>query len=81
MGKKSRPTFKKRQKEIARQQKQQNKAAQRRARSEMKGEKPSGTGGEDPDIEGIRPGPQPLPPEWSSVPDPVRPGNPSEDES
>ena len=81
MGKKSRPTFKKRQKEIARQQKQQNKAAQRKAKSEMKGDKPSNAEGGDPDIEGIRPGPQPLPPEWHSIPDPVRPKDPSEDDS
>jgi hypothetical protein len=79
MGKKSRPTFKKRQKEIARQQKQQDKAARRQAKSEMKGEKPSKTQGPDPDIEGIRPGPQPLPPEWHSVPDRVPPKDPSDE--
>jgi hypothetical protein len=81
MGKKSRPTFKKRQKEMARQQKQQNKVARRRAKSEMKEEKPSKTEGPDPDLEGIRPGPQPLPPEWYIVPDRVPPKDPSENES
>ncbi len=81
MGKKSRPTFKKRQKEIARQQKQQNKEARRRAKSEMKGEKTPKPGGPDPDIEGIRPGPQPLPPEWHSVPEPIGPEDSFEDES
>ena len=81
MGKKSRPSFKKRQKEIARQQKQQDKTARRRAKSETKGEKPSKIEGPDPDLEGIRPGPQPLPLEWHSIPEPVRPKNPSEDES
>jgi len=81
MGKKSRPTFKKRQKELARQQKQQNKQAQRRAKSELKGDRSSMTEGEDPDIEGIRPGPQPLPSEWHSVPDEDRPKDSSEDDS
>jgi len=69
MGKKSRPTFKKRQKELARQQKQQSKQAQRRAKSELKGDKAPNADGEDPDIGGIRPGPQPLPSEWQSVPE------------
>ena len=69
MGKKSRPTFKKRQKELARQQKQQNKQAQRRAKSEQKGDRAPKADGEDPDIGGIRPGPQPLPAEWQSLPE------------
>jgi len=69
MGKKSRPTFKKRQKELARKQKQQNKQAQRRAKTEQReGELPP-KGDVDPDIEGIRPGPQPLPAEWHSLPE------------
>jgi hypothetical protein len=71
MGKKTRPTFKKRQKELARQQKQQNKQAQRRAKSELnKDGKAPRAEGEDPDIGGIRPGPQPLPDEWRSLPEP-----------
>ena len=81
MGNKSRPSFKKRQKEMARQQKQQDKAARRRAKSELKGDKPSRIEGPDPDLEGIEPGPQPLPPEWTSVPDRLNPKNPSESES
>jgi hypothetical protein len=80
MGKKSRPSFQKRQKEMARQQKQQDKQAQRRARSEQRGNAPPRAGGEDPDIEGIRPGPQPLPAEWHNLPEPVRPTK-SDDES
>lgn len=65
MAQKSRPTFKKRQREMARQQRQQDKMAQRlekKARPDLEGE-PTG-GDEDPDIAGIRPGPQPLPQEW-----------------
>ena len=77
MGKKSRPSFKKRQKEMARQQKQQDKQAQRRAKSEQRGSvSPKGIG-EDPDIEGIRPGPQPLPDEWLYLPDRERPKDPT----
>ena len=54
-----RETFMKRQKELARQEKQKQKAARRLERKE---EKPKDEGlpmGEDPDIAGIRPGPQP----------------------
>jgi len=80
MGKKSRPTFKKRQKELARQQKQQNKQAQRRAKSELKGDRAPMADGEDPDIGGIRPGPQPLPDEWQSIPEQENSGDPSGDD-
>lgn len=60
MARRTRSTFKKRQKEIARQQKQQDKAARR---LQKKQEQPEDgipvPPGEDPDIAGIRPGPQP----------------------
>ena len=65
MGKKSRPTFKKRQKELARQQKQQSKQAQRRAKSELKGDKVPNAEGEDPDIGGPARAPSPCPPSGS----------------
>jgi hypothetical protein len=68
MGNKSRPSFKKRQKEMARQQKQMDKRAQRQAKSEQRGSSPRQPGEEDPDLAGIRPGPQALPDEWDSVP-------------
>jgi len=55
----TRSTFKKRQKEIARQQKQQGKQARRLQKKEERGEIPPSAPGEDPDIAGIRPGPQP----------------------
>jgi hypothetical protein len=55
----TRSTFKKRQKEIARQQKQQSKQARRLQKKEQRGETPPLAPGEDPDIAGIRPGPQP----------------------
>jgi hypothetical protein len=58
----SRSTFKKRQKELARQQRQQDKLARRLQKSKERQEG-SGrrSGSEDPDIAGILPGPQPPP--------------------
>ena len=61
----SRTTFQKRQKELARQQKQKDKAARRLEIKLRKAESgPRSAGTEDPDIAGIRPGPQPLPEQW-----------------
>lgn len=51
----------KRNKERARQQKQIDKAADREARKREKKSEGTGTNGEDPDIAGIVPGPQPIP--------------------
>ena len=68
MARKSRPTFKKRQKEIARQQKARDKMARRMAKKEETEQAPAVDSSEDPDIAGIRPGPQPLPEEWNYVP-------------
>jgi hypothetical protein len=59
---KSRPTQNKRARERARQEKQQEKAARRLEVKTRKAQKASGDGGgEDPDIAGIVPGPQPSP--------------------
>lgn len=60
MARRSRSTFKKRQKEIARQQKQQDKLARRlqRSKDRQEGTAPA-SADEDPDIAGIQPGPQP----------------------
>ena len=52
-------TFKKRQKEMARQSKQKEKALRRLQRKEEKANAEPRADGEDPDIAGIRPGPQP----------------------
>jgi len=68
MARKSRPTFKKRQKEIARQQKARDKMNRRLEKKEEAEVPPVLAGDEDPDIAGIRPGPQPLPEEWNYVP-------------
>jgi len=69
MGRKSRPTFKKRQKEIARQQKARDKTNRRLEKKEEESDMPPVLAGdEDPDIAGIQPGPQPLPEEWNYQP-------------
>ena len=62
---KSRPTQHKRARERARQEKQQQKAARRQDKSRH-GVKPATAEGEDPDIAGIVPGPQPSP--WEDEP-------------
>jgi hypothetical protein len=56
---KSRPTQNKRARERAKQEKQQQKQARRLERKTTQTER--GPGGEDPDIAGIVPGPQPSP--------------------
>ena len=55
----ARETSVKRQKAAARQEKQRQKAARRLERREEKAKSPEQPEGEDPDIAGIRPGPQP----------------------
>ncbi len=64
MAKKSRPTFQKREKEKARTQKQKDKEVRRVELKETKASIVAVVGDEDPDIAGIRPGPQPLPEHW-----------------
>jgi hypothetical protein len=64
MAKKSRPTFQKREKEKARQQKQKEKEQRRLETKERRATTPPRSDGEDPDIAGIRPGPQALPEQW-----------------
>jgi len=58
---KSRPTQNKRSRERARQEKQQQKQARRLEAKSRKAAMPSDQSGEDPDIAGIVPGPQPSP--------------------
>ncbi len=60
MAGKSRATFAKRQREIARQERARDKAAKMKERRDMK-VKLDRNAEEDPDIAGIVPGPQPLP--------------------
>jgi hypothetical protein len=64
MARRSRPTSQKRNKEMARQQKQKDKANRRLEAKERKTDVESKIGGKDLDIAGIQPGPQPLPEQW-----------------
>ncbi len=65
MAKKSGPTPQKRHKEMKRLDKRKAKEARRLEAKERRGKKPLRTNDEDLDIAGIRPGPQPLPEQWS----------------
>jgi hypothetical protein len=56
---KPRPTFLKREREKAKREKQQQKQARRAEASARRASAPAGAEGEDPDIAGIRLGPQP----------------------
>jgi len=49
---------------MARQQKQKDKATRRLEAKERKTDVESKVGGQDLDIAGIQPGPQPLPEQW-----------------
>ena len=64
MSKKSKPTFQKRNREIARMEKQKAKEARRLEAKERRAKARPRPNDEDPDIAGIRPGPQPLPEQW-----------------
>ena len=57
------PSVKKRQKEAQRQAAQREKAARRAERKAERDNRPPPAPGEDPDIAGIVPGPQPIPDE------------------
>jgi len=59
MSKKTKPTFQKRNREIARLEKRKAKEARRLEAKERRAKANPGIGDEDPDIAGIRPGPQP----------------------
>jgi hypothetical protein len=57
-------SFAKRQKEKNRIEKRQEKQARRVQRKEERANRPPSEGGEDPDIAGIVPGPQPIPEDY-----------------
>ncbi len=57
----TRPTLEKRAKERARQEKRKQKDERRATAKAQRAMHPRGAGGEDPDIAGIVPGPQPSP--------------------
>jgi hypothetical protein len=64
MAQRSKTTFQKREREREKQQKQMDKEARRMEARRIKAERAPGDGIEDPDIAGIKPGPQPLPEQW-----------------
>ena len=67
MARNSRPSFQKREKERARKERRKEKDIRRAETKERRATAAPRTGG-DPDIAGIIPGPQPLPPEFESAP-------------
>ncbi len=67
MANKSKATFRKMEKEKARQAKQKEKEVRRLQAKTQITELGPRTSDEDPDIAGIRPGPQPLPEQWNDV--------------
>jgi hypothetical protein len=67
MAKKSGPTPRKRLKEIKLMDKRKAKEARRIEAKERRGEARVKNNDEDPDIAGIRPGPQPLPEQWNDL--------------
>ncbi len=66
---KGRPSVEKRRKERARQDRKQEKAERRKERRIDRDNRPQDASGEDPDIAGIVPGPQPLPEEFRDLSD------------
>lgn len=71
MANRARPTLQKREREKARQKKQQLKQERRQEAKARRAAAPRRAGDEDPDIAGIRPGPQPVEPdELARVPEP-----------
>ena len=69
MAKKSGPTPRKRLKELKKLDKRKAKEAKRLEAKERRSEERDNNSGEDPDLAGIRPGPQPLPEQWDDIGD------------
>ncbi len=64
MAQRSKDTFQKREREKEKQRKQRDKESRRLEAKKAKAERKPGDKFEDPDIAGIKPGPQPLPEQW-----------------
>ncbi len=64
MGQKSKATFQKREREKEKQQRRMDKESRRLEAKKAKAERPLIDSNEDPDLIGIKPGPQPLPEQW-----------------
>lgn len=71
MATKTKATFQKREKEKQRQQRARDKEARRLEAKERKASAGPRAEGEDPDLAGIVPGPQPLPEQWRYADDDV----------
>lgn len=69
MPKNSRPTGHKRAREKAQAERNKEKQRRREERRELKAAAGPRPAGEDPDIAGIRPGPQPRDPAWFDLPE------------
>ena len=69
MPKSSRPSGHKRAREKAQQERNKEKQDRRQERKQRKASAEPHPPGEDPDIAGMRPGPQPRDPEWLDLPD------------
>ena len=67
MAQKSKTTLQKQAREKQKKQKQQDKEARRLEAKQAKAERAPTNSSEDPDIAGIKPGPQPLPEQWQWV--------------
>jgi len=61
MNNRGRPSITKRQKELARQERRRLKGEKREQREVERAQRPPSAPGDDPDLSGIVPGPQPLP--------------------
>lgn len=64
MAQRSKATFQKMEREKEKKQKQRDKQVRRLEAKKAKAEREPNSGHEDPDIAGIKPGPQPLPEQW-----------------
>jgi hypothetical protein len=64
MAQRPKSTFQKLEKEKARQQRRKEKDARRLDAKQLKANRDVAVNGEDPDLAGIKPGPQPLPEQW-----------------
>jgi hypothetical protein len=69
MANRSRPTLQKREREKARLERQRHKEQRRQETKERKAQQGPRPSGEDPDLAGITPGPQPLA-EWQTETEP-----------
>jgi hypothetical protein len=79
VGRQSKATFQKREKEKARQQRQRDKEQQRLLAKQRRAEAGPKLEGEDPDLAGIQLGPQPLPEQWRYAEE-IAPDDDSEDD-